>query len=52
MLNLEVEKEALSLNDVIIVKGAKENNLKNLSVTIPKNKLVVLTGPSGSGKST
>ncbi len=52
MLGLEVEKEALKLNDVIHVKGAKENNLKNLSVTIPKNKLVVLTGPSGSGKST
>lgn len=36
----------------IIVKGAKENNLKNVSVTIPKNKLVVFTGVSGSGKST
>jgi excinuclease ABC subunit A len=40
------------LNNVIHVKGARENNLKNLSVMIPKNKLVVLTGPSGSGKST
>jgi len=39
------------LNDVIVVKGAKEHNLKNLSVSIPKNKLIVLTGPSGSGKS-
>ncbi len=36
----------------MIVKGAKENNLKDLSVAIPKNKLIVLTGPSGSGKST
>jgi len=52
MLELEVEKEELGMNSVINVKGARENNLKNLSVTIPKNKLVVLTGPSGSGKST
>lgn len=36
----------------IIIKGAKENNLKNINVTIPRNKLVVLTGVSGSGKST
>jgi excinuclease ABC subunit A len=35
----------------IIVKGAKENNLKNLDISIPKNKLVVMTGLSGSGKS-
>jgi len=35
----------------IIVKGATENNLKNLDVTIPRNKLVVFTGVSGSGKS-
>lgn len=37
--------------DEIIIKGAKENNLKNIDVRIPKNKLVVLTGLSGSGKS-
>jgi len=36
----------------IIVKGAKENNLKNVSVTFPRDKLVVFTGLSGSGKST
>jgi len=36
----------------IIVKGAKENNLKNISLTIPKNKLVVFSGVSGCGKST
>lgn len=36
----------------IVIKGAKENNLKNINVTIPRNKLVVLTGVSGSGKST
>ncbi len=37
--------------DKIIVKGAREHNLKNLDMEIPKNKLVVLTGLSGSGKS-
>lgn len=38
-------------NQEIIIKGARENNLKNISLTIPKNKLVVFTGLSGSGKS-
>ena len=38
--------------DQIIIKGAKENNLKNIDVTIPRNTLTVLTGLSGSGKST
>ncbi len=37
--------------DYIIVKGARENNLKNIDVEIPKNKFVVITGLSGSGKS-
>ncbi|QBQ07286.1 excinuclease ABC subunit A [Spiroplasma gladiatoris] len=37
--------------DKIIVKGARENNLKNVDLTIPKNKLIVFTGLSGSGKS-
>ena len=37
-------------NDTLIIKGAKENNLKNISLEIPKNKLVVMTGLSGSGK--
>ncbi|MBQ8319327.1 MAG: excinuclease ABC subunit UvrA [Clostridia bacterium] len=36
----------------IVIKGAKENNLKNIDVTIPREKLTVLTGLSGSGKST
>jgi len=35
----------------LIIKGAKENNLKNINVTIPRDKMVVLTGLSGSGKS-
>jgi len=38
-------------NDKIVIKGAKENNLKNVDVTIPRDKLVVMTGLSGSGKS-
>lgn len=37
--------------DTIVIKGAREHNLKNIDVTIPKNKLVVMTGLSGSGKS-
>ena len=37
--------------DKIIIKGAREHNLKNINLEIPKNKLVVLTGISGSGKS-
>lgn len=37
--------------DKIIIKGARENNLKNVSLELPKNKLIVMTGVSGSGKS-
>ena len=37
--------------DKIIIKGARENNLKNISLELPKNKLIVMTGLSGSGKS-
>ena len=40
-----------SLTKNIVVKGAREHNLKNVDVTIPRNKLVVITGVSGSGKS-
>ncbi len=40
------------MKEEIIIKGAKENNLKNIDVTIPRNKLTVFTGLSGSGKST
>lgn len=37
--------------DKIIVKGARENNLKNVNIELPKNKMIVMTGLSGSGKS-
>ena len=39
------------MKDKIIIKGAKEHNLKNISLEIPRDKLVVITGLSGSGKS-
>ncbi|RHM61025.1 MULTISPECIES: excinuclease ABC subunit UvrA [Coprobacillaceae] len=38
------------MEDKLIIKGARENNLKNISLEIPKNKLVIMTGLSGSGK--
>ena len=41
----------MSENDFITIKGARVNNLKNIDVRIPRNKLVVITGLSGSGKS-
>lgn len=41
----------MSARDQIIIHGAKENNLKNIDLTIPKNQLIVFTGLSGSGKS-
>ncbi|GAA0361456.1 excinuclease ABC subunit UvrA [Bacillus horti] len=44
--------QSLKAKESIMIKGARENNLKNISLEIPKHKLVVITGPSGSGKST
>lgn len=44
-------KDTVSAKSHIIIKGARVNNLKNIDVQIPKNKLVVITGLSGSGKS-
>lgn len=45
------EEEVEQFNEYIHIKGARSNNLKNIEVKIPKNKLVVVTGLSGSGKS-
>ena len=39
------------MNENIVIKGAREHNLRNVNVTIPRDKLVVMTGLSGSGKS-
>lgn len=49
--NLDLEEEVITAEDFITIIGANENNLKNVSVKIPRNKLVVITGLSGSGKS-
>ena len=39
------------MNKNIVIKGAREHNLKNIDLTIPRDKLIVFTGLSGSGKS-
>ena len=44
-------KVEIVASDSIVIKGAREHNLKNVDVTIPRDKLVVITGLSGSGKS-
>lgn len=46
-----IDPQAVSLQDHIFIKGARVHNLKNVSVSIPRSKLVVVTGVSGSGKS-
>ncbi len=43
--------EVMYMNENIVIKGAREHNLRNVDVTIPRDKLVVMTGLSGSGKS-
>ena len=40
------------MEEFIKINGARENNLKNINLTLPRNKLIVFTGVSGSGKST
>ncbi len=47
----QIDFEAISPKQYIIIKGARVNNLKNIDLVIPRNKLVVITGVSGSGKS-
>ena len=51
-LKIEVPKKRRTSTKKIIIKGARENNLKNINVEIPLNTLTVITGVSGSGKST
>src|SRR5688500_20122394 len=51
MDKFSADEDALITDDVIEVFGAKEHNVKNIDISIPKNKLVVFTGVSGSGKS-
>jgi len=48
---LFIKNRGQKMNDKIIIKGAKEHNLKNIDLEIPRDKLVVITGLSGSGKS-
>ncbi|MFC2641614.1 MAG: ATP-binding cassette domain-containing protein, partial [Propionibacterium acidifaciens] len=40
-----------AVNDELVIRGARENNLRNISLDIPRGRLVVFTGLSGSGKS-
>ena len=51
ILQPEADLDQLDAREYIIIKGARVNNLKNLSVAIPRSKLIVITGLSGSGKS-
>lgn len=52
IMSVTFDKEEGSFHgDAIVVRGARQHNLKNLNLTIPRNKLVVITGVSGSGKS-
>lgn len=49
--NLGVSSKFIMTKDTLIIKGAREHNLKNIDLELPKNKLIVFTGLSGSGKS-
>src|SRR5436189_5638618 len=46
-----IEKECMMSQEYIEIRGARENNLKNVSLRIPKRKITIFTGVSGSGKS-
>lgn len=48
----QADKQSFMANEAIVVKGARQNNLKNLDLELPTNELIVVTGVSGSGKST
>ena len=48
---IETDHGTATSADNIIIKGARVNNLKNIDLTIPRGKLIVITGLSGSGKS-
>ncbi|MBT5506261.1 MAG: hypothetical protein HOK17_03870, partial [Flammeovirgaceae bacterium] len=50
-MSIEQKLELLDAKKYIIIKGARVNNLKNIDIAIPRNKMVVITGLSGSGKS-
>jgi len=50
-MNTKKDITKLSPKDYIIIKGAKQHNLKNVDVALPRNKMIVITGLSGSGKS-
>lgn len=50
-ISVTLDKSIARNKDAIVVRGARQHNLKNLSVNIPRNQLVVITGVSGSGKS-
>src|SRR3989344_1722955 len=47
----DYSKKTISMKDIII-KGAREHNLKNINIILPRDKFIVITGLSGSGKST